>query len=188
MVRLSSYGSVCIDYDAGMLTLGRDQGPLSTNVHGIGRIDIPAQIRAGTNRSVPLSIDSTSVQVPDGSANTVTAVRVLTSVTIGPQTFTFTVDTGASLAVVGPRLASAAKLVKLRTTSFTYAGLDCRVNTTTYNLPAWQLAGLALRPQSVASNVLPPGVDGLLGSGTLQKYSPIVVDFTDGELLLTHHP
>jgi hypothetical protein len=31
---------------------------------------------------------------------------------------------------------------------------------------------------------VPNGLDGLLGSGTLQHHTPVVVDYEDGELLL----
>ena len=48
---------------------------------------------------------------------------------------------------------------------------------------------LTLDPATVSSLKVPAGQDGLFGSGTLQQYSPIVIDFAKGELLLgPFHP
>ena len=37
---------------------------------------------------------------------------------------------------------------------------------------------------SAGSNFIPPGTVGVLGSGTLMNYNPVLVDYTDGELFL----
>jgi len=44
------------------------------------------------------------------------------------------------------------------------------------------LGTVRLPAQTVGSNSTPPGTVGVLGSGTLINYSPVVVDYTDGEL------
>jgi hypothetical protein len=41
-----------------------------------------------------------------------------------------------------------------------------------------------LPPQTVGSNFVPPGTAGVLGSGALVNYNPVLVDYTDGELFL----
>jgi predicted aspartyl protease len=181
---LSRFGSVRFDYRASRLTLGGpDDGPLASDVTGAGRVDVPAAIRAGINRTVPLTIRVRSAPVP--GADALTVVRPLVSVSIKGKSYVFTLDTGASRTVVSSQVASAAKLAPLGKSGITYAGLSCRVGVSAYVLPAWQLSGVTLQPETVFSNLLPSGSDGLLGSGTLQRYSPVVIDFADGELLLT---
>jgi hypothetical protein len=51
-------------------------------------------------------------------------------------------------------------------------------------LTSWRVGDVALAGQPVGSNALAPGIDGLFGGATLRHYSPVVVDYTDGELLL----
>ena len=64
------------------------------------------------------------------------------------------------------------------------AGPGCTVIGSDYKVASWSLGDIRLRAASIASNQLPPGVGGLLGSGTLEQYSPVVFDFTDGVILL----
>jgi hypothetical protein len=73
-----------------------------------------------------------------------------------------------------------------------YAGLACAVSSSTYSVRRWDLNAFAhghftqfaLAPQAVYSNPVLPGPMGLLGTGTLLQYSPVVIDYIDGELLL----
>jgi len=46
------------------------------------------------------------------------------------------------------------------------------------------LGKVRLPQQTVGSNFIPPGTVGVLGSGTLINYNPVLVDYTDGELFL----
>jgi hypothetical protein len=65
-----------------------------------------------------------------------------------------------------------------------YAGLDCPVVVNHYTMGPAMLGKVQLPEQAVGSNVIPPGTVGVLGSGTLIKYNPVVIDYTDGELFL----
>ena len=70
-----------------------------------------------------------------------------------------------------------------------YEGQACPVTVSYYRMPSWHLGTVTLDPATVSSLKVPAGQDGLFGSGTLQQYSPIVIDFARGELLLgPFHP
>jgi hypothetical protein len=105
----------------------------------------------------------------------------------------FLVDTGAESTFVSASLALQAGLVKSLSDSRGYAGLDCPVGISHYRVASWGLsvnassghfAQFELAPQIVFSSILSPGVMGLLGAGTLLRYSPVVIDYRDGDLLL----
>ena len=65
-----------------------------------------------------------------------------------------------------------------------YAGLDCPVVVNHYTMGPATLGKVQLPSQTVGSNFTPSGTEGVLGSGTLANYSPVLVDYTDGELFL----
>jgi hypothetical protein len=74
--------------------------------------------------------------------------------------------------------------VKATTRGESYAGLSCRIDVAFYAVSSWRLGDLVLAPESLGSNRIPLGLDGMFGAGTLQRLSPIVVDYADGELLV----
>ena len=55
---------------------------------------------------------------------------------------------------------------------------------TYYTARDWSIGGFTLAPQTVGSVPDFLVADGSLGSGTLQRYSPVVIDYRDHELLL----
>lgn len=116
--------------------------------------------------------------------NDLTAVRASVSVSIDSTSYHFVLDTGASVTVLTPTAAHAHHLTPVPPDSYAYAGLACRITVSKYQLSSWRIGNLPIRSQIVASNPLGAGQDGLLGSSTLRQLSPIVVDYTDGELLL----
>ncbi len=65
-----------------------------------------------------------------------------------------------------------------------YAGLDCPVVVNHYTMGPAMLGNVQLPGQTVGSNFTPPGTVGVLGSGTLINYDPVVVDYINGELFL----
>ena len=65
-----------------------------------------------------------------------------------------------------------------------YAGLDCPVVVNHYTMGPAMLGKVQLPEQTVGSNFIPPGTVGVIGSGTLINYNPVLVDYTDGELFL----
>jgi hypothetical protein len=65
-----------------------------------------------------------------------------------------------------------------------YAGLDCPVVVNHYTMGPAMLGKVQLPAQTVGSNFIPPGTVGVIGSGTLINYNPVLVDYTDGELFL----
>jgi hypothetical protein len=94
-------------------------------------------------------------------------------------------DTGAQGTTLTPVFARQAQLAKASSvTTQTYAGLGCTRPVTYYATTAWSVGGVALAPQTVG--VVPDFLvaDGSLGSGTLQRYTPVVIDYRNEELLL----
>jgi hypothetical protein len=65
-----------------------------------------------------------------------------------------------------------------------YAGLDCPVVVNHYTMGPAKLGEVQLPAQTVGSNFVPPGMVGVIGSGTLINYNSVLVDYTDGELFL----
>jgi len=65
-----------------------------------------------------------------------------------------------------------------------YSGLDCPVVVNHYTMGPSILGKVQLPEQTVGSNFIPPGTAGVLGSGRLINYNPVLVDYTDGELFL----
>jgi hypothetical protein len=46
------------------------------------------------------------------------------------------------------------------------------------------LGNVQIPAQKIGSNFIPRGTVGVLGSGTLMDYNPVLVDYTDGELFV----
>jgi hypothetical protein len=100
------------------------------------------------------------------------------------QAFTLTLDTGAGSTNLGPGVVKKLRLAPVGAAGVAYAGLDCPVVVTRYTMGPAMLGKVQLPEQTVGSNFIPPGTVGVLGSGTLINYNPVLIDYTDGELFL----
>ena len=93
-------------------------------------------------------------------------------------------DTGAQGTTLTPAFARQARLAKASSvTTQTYAGLGC-TRPVTYYTHHLVPRRVALAPQTSRRRARFLVTDGSLGSGTLQRYSPVVIDYLDEELLL----
>jgi hypothetical protein len=94
-------------------------------------------------------------------------------------------DTGAQGTTLTPAFARQAHLAMASpVTTVTYAGAGCTRPVTYYTARDWSIGGFTLAPQTVGSVPDFLIADGSLGSGTLQRYSPVVIDYRHHELLL----
>jgi predicted aspartyl protease len=153
---------------------------------GIDRIDYRAQ-----TLTVPAPAAGAAALV-SLSAGTVHRIRLhpsgafqLMPATAGNARGELLLDTGAQGTTLTPAFARQARLAKASSvTTQTYAGLGCTRPVTYYATTTWSVGGVALAPQTVG--VVPNFLvaDGSLGSGTLQRYTPVVIDYRDEELLL----
>jgi hypothetical protein len=161
-------------------------GAAELSTLGIDRIDYRAQ-----TLSVPAPAVGRAA-LASLSAGTVHRIRLhpsgafqLMPATAGTARGELALDTGAQGTALTPAFARQAQLAKTSSvTTQTYAGLGCTRPVTYYAARTWSIGGLALAPQTVGvvPNLLV--ADGSLGSGTLQRYSPVVIDYLDEELLL----
>ena len=186
---MSRFGAVRIDYNALTLTLG-DKEPIPMYLSREGRTDppaIPAALTSGTTQRIPMEVGAG--QFPIGNDRTDYYLNVRPRVTVsisGILLPPFAVDTGAAVTTVTSTVAEGTHLTKLPSSYVTYAGLSCRVTVDTYRVDSWAVGAVSLSSQTIGSTELDdPAEGGLLGSGTLQNYSPVVVDYQDGELLLS---
>jgi predicted aspartyl protease len=153
---------------------------------GIDRIDYQAQ-----TLTVPAPA-AHSAALASLSAGTVHRIGLhpsggflLMPATAGSARGELLLDTGAQGTTLTPAFARQARLAKASSvTTQTYAGLGCTRPVTYYATATWSVGGVALAPQTVG--VVPDFLvaDGSLGSGTLQRYTPVVIDYRDEELLL----
>jgi predicted aspartyl protease len=156
---------------------------------GIDRIDYRAQT---LTVPAPTAPTAGAAALTSLSAGTVHRIRLhpsggfqLMPATAGNARGELILDTGAQGTSLTPAFARQAQLVKASSvTTQTYAGLGCTRPVTYYATSAWSVGGVALAPQTVG--VVPDFLvaGGSLGSGTLQRYTPIVIDYRDEELLL----
>jgi hypothetical protein len=181
---LSRFGVVRIDFDRSTMSfLGPEEAGIPASKKGDGATpSVPPALSTGTAYKVNIEVNTASVPIPDRPA--VSEVVVTTPVRLGQHQQVFVLDTGAARTNVAPSVAASAHLVASLGIDRIYAGLACPVLGKNFVVASWQVGGVALAPQTVGSSVVPSGVQGLLGSGTLQRYSPVVVDYKDGELLL----
>jgi predicted aspartyl protease len=156
---------------------------------GIDRIDYRAQTLTVPAPTVPAAGAAALTSL---SAGTVHRIRLhpsgafqLMQATAGNARGELLLDTGAQGTSLTPAFARQARLAKASSvTTQTYAGLGCTRPVTYYATTTWSVGGVALAPQTVG--VVPDFLvaDGSLGSGTLQRYTPVVIDYQDEELLL----
>ena len=156
---------------------------------GIDRIDYRAQTLTVPAPTAPAAGAAALASL---SAGTVHRIRLhpsgafqLMPATAGNARGELLLDTGAQGTTLTPAFARQAQLAKASSvTTQTYAGLGCTRPVTYYATTTWSVGGVALAPQTVG--VVPDFLvaDGSLGSGTLQRYTPVVIDYRDEELLL----
>jgi hypothetical protein len=113
-----------------------------------------------------------------------TEVKPTVDLSFGSRRFTMTLDTGAGATNLGPSVVNELRLPQAGPPGAAYAGLDCPVVVRHYAMGPAMLGTLQLPAQTVGSNFVPSGTVGVLGSGTLINYSPVLVDYAEGELFL----
>ncbi len=113
-----------------------------------------------------------------------TEVRPTVDLSFGRNRFTLTLDTGAGTTNLDPGVVKTLRLASAGAPGAAYAGLDCLVVVNHYTMGPAMLGKVQLPEQTVGSNVIPPGTVGVIGSGTLINYNPVLVDYTEGELFL----
>lgn len=157
---LSSLGIDRIDYQAQTLTV---PAPAAGGA-------APASLSAGTSHPIRLQ--------PSGDFQ-------LMSAAAGDARGQLLLDTGAQGTTLTPAFARQARLARASpVTTRTYAGAGCTRPVTYYTARDWSIGGFPLVPQTVGSVPDFLVADGSLGSGTLQRYSPVVIDYRHHELLL----
>ncbi len=180
---LSSFGAVRIDYRQQTLTLGQQRGSLRSDVAGgSGPPTVSASLTEGTRFASPMPVKVVT-EVLSPNHLLLTKVRPTVDLSIGANRFPLVLDTGGGSTNLDP---SAVKVLRLAPagSGAAYAGLDCPVVVTRYTMGPAMLGKVQLPEQTIASNFDVPGIVGTIGSGTLINYSPVVVDYTDGELFL----
>jgi hypothetical protein len=181
---LSSFGAVRIDYRQQTLTLGPRTAPLrSSTAGGSEPPTVSASLTAGTSFASPMPVTVVR-EVLRPRQLALTEVRPTVDLSVGSHRITLTLDTGAGSTNLAPSAVKQLGLSQAGGPGAAYAGLDCPVVVNHYALGPAMLGEIALAAQTVGSNVIPPGTAGVFGSGTLIRYSPVVVDYTDGELFL----
>ncbi len=181
---LSSFGAVRIDYRQQTLTLGPQSAPLRSDVvGGSGTPSVSASLAEGTSFASPMPVKVVSEPLRPHQLQ-LTEVRPTVDLSFGPTQFTLTLDTGAGTTNLGPSVVKVLRLAPVGRPGAAYAGLDCPVVVNHYTMGPAMLGKVQLPEQTVGSNFIPPGTVGVIGSGTLINYSPMLVDYTDGELFL----
>jgi len=182
---LSSFGAVRIDYGQQSLTLGPEGTPLRSDVAGgSGPPSVSSSVTGGTSFAAVMPVNVAHQPLSPDHLQLI-EVRPTVDLSLGPNQFTLTVDTGAGTAVgLGPSVVAKLGLAPVGAPGAAYAGLDCRIEVNRYPLGPAMLGNVQLPVQTFISNVFPSGTVGVIGSGALIHYSPVVVDYTDGELFL----
>ncbi|HXW81214.1 MAG TPA: retropepsin-like aspartic protease [Acidimicrobiales bacterium] len=185
---LSGFGAVRIDYRQQILTLGPQEAPLVSNVAGrSGPPSVPTSLTEGTSFASPMPVKVVSERLSPDHLRLI-GVRPTVDLAFGPTRLTLTLDSGAGATNLAPSVVKKLGLAPAGPPGAAYAGLDCPVDVNHYTMGPAMLGKVQLRPQTVGSNFIPPGTVGVLGSGTLIDYSPVLVDYVDGELFLGHGP
>ena len=187
---LSRFGAVRIDYRRQTLTLGPQTAPLRSDVAGgSGPPSVPASLTVGTSFASPMPVKVVSKTLSPDHLRLI-EVRPTVALSFGANRLKLTLDTGAGTTNLGPSVVKKLRLAPAGEPGAAYAGLDCPVVVNHYAMGPAMLGKVRLPPQTVGSNVPPPGTVGVVGSGTLINYSPVLIDYTDGELFLgqAKHP
>ena len=177
---LARFGSVRVDFDAGVLVLpGPEGAPLASSGTYTGPVGPPPDpvLTQGGGTTVPLS-----VQPLPGDVSLNVAVRFAG----GPRR-SFVVDTGSSQSVVAT---TAARAASLQSTDLAQRQATvCSVITVPLvHSGPWSVPGQALHRQLVGEtdfgNIGLGGTQGLLGSDQLKRYGWVVLDFTGARMVL----
>ena len=181
---LGRFGAVRMDFDGGNMIWAGPERDVVSSATGDGRTDLSGRLTAGTTKVFATRTIATSLPVPQHPGDLLSSVQAMVPVAVEDQPpEEFLIDTGAIRTFVSPVLAGQAGLAETGSEDG-YAGYACPVKISHYSVDSWKLGAFDLAPQSVNGNALPPGLSGLLGAGTLARYSPIVVDYRDGDLLM----
>ena len=181
---LSSFGAVRIDYRQQTLTLGPQSAPLRSDVAGgYGPPSVSASLTKGTSFASPMPVKVVSETLSPHHLR-LTEVRPTVDLSFGTSRLKLTLDTGAGTTNLGPNVVKKLRLAPTGAPGAAYAGLDCPVVVNHYTMGPAMLGKVRLPEQTVGSNFIPSGTVGVLGSGTLINYNPVLVDYTDGELFL----
>jgi hypothetical protein len=113
-----------------------------------------------------------------------TWVRPTVDLSFGANRFALVLDTGGGSTNLDPSVVKVLRLAPVGRPGAAYAGLDCPAIVNHYAMGSATLGNVQLPGQMIGSNAIPPGTVGVLGSGTLINYNPVLVDYTDGELFL----
>jgi hypothetical protein len=176
---LARFGSVRVDFDAGVLVLpGPEGAPLASSRAYTGPIGPPPDpvLTEGGGTTVPVT-----VQPLPGDVSLNVAVRF-----DGGVRHSFVVDTGSSQSVVATAAARAASLES--TDLAQRQATVCSVITVPLvHSGPWSVPGQGLHPQLVGETDLGAslgGTQGLLGSDQLKRYGWVVLDFTGARMVL----
>ena len=176
---LSRFGAVRIDFSSGALELAGPEGaPLSGSTPFTGPLGPPpVALTDGQGSTVPLVVNPTQ-----GDITLSVAVRFAA----GPRR-SFVVDTGSSQSVVAT---SVARTQALATTDLAQRQATvCSVITVPLvRSGPWSVPGVVLHSQLVGETdfgtIGAVGIQGLLGSDQLRRYGWVVLDYTEGRMVL----
>jgi hypothetical protein len=182
---LSSFGAVRIDYRQQTLTLGPLRTPPRSDVAGgSGPPSLSSSLTEGTSFAAAMPVKVVQQPLSPDHLQLI-EVRPTVDLSLGPNQLTLTLDTGTGAAIgFGPSVVTKLGLAPVGIPGRAYAGLDCPLQVNHYALGPAMLGNVQLPSQTVISNFYPSGPVGVIGAGTLIQYTPVVVDYTDGELLL----
>jgi hypothetical protein len=181
---LSRFKAMRLDYDSGMLILaGSESSPDAFVTDGrLSTPTLPAALTAGTYHHAPLQVSAMTSSDPDGTV-IIREVQALAPVEVVGRQRHFLIDTGGIASSVNSSAIASAGLVPTHIHVPASEGLACSVILPIFTIRSWRLDDVPLSEQAVAVQPPPPTWDGTLGSGTLQQFSPIVIDFREGVLL-----
>jgi len=181
---LSSFGAVRIDYRQQTLTLGPRSAPLRSDVAGGSRRpSVSASLTDGISFASPMPVKVVSETLSPHHLRLI-EVRATVDLSFGTNRLKLTLDTGAGTTNLAPSMVEKLRLAPAGAPGAAYAGLACPVVVNHYTMGPAMLGKVQLPEQTVGSNFIPSGTVGVIGSGTLINYSPVLVDYTDGELFL----
>ncbi len=141
---LSSFGAVRIDYRQQTLTLGPQRAPLPSDVAGgSGPPSVSGSLTKGTSFASPMPVKVVSELLSPHHLR-LTAVRPTVDLSVGPDRFTLTLDTGAGTTNLGPSVVQTLRLAPAGAAGVAYAGLDCPIAVNRYTMgPAMPGKGAA---------------------------------------------